>query len=191
VVSSSKPELWFHKHLETFWPGAVQESFEWTRGPILRILPRFSVVRIAPATDRAPWIYVSHGASEIQTAQGYGMEFMLMSPVEDPIHVESLAMVANFHADPKYRLSVGKAISIGRPWMNSSPCDYFVVSLPYTVGPEFEWCKVGDRLVRFLWLLPITSGEADFAASKGLEALETRFEQAGFNVVDPGRAPVV
>ena len=179
-----------HKHLARFWPGD-QETFEWTIGPIKKTLPGFSVVRIKPKKSSDPWIYVSHGAAAVDTRQGYGLEFMLMSPVPDPIHVENLAMAANFHADPKYRLGLGRTVAIGRPWIGGSTGDHFLVSLPYTVGPEFEWHKTKAGLIRILWLLPITSAEAAFAGKQGVEALEAKFEQTRFNVLDPGRQSVV
>ena len=44
--------------------------------------------------------------------------------------------------------------------------------------------------VRFLWLLPIYESERDFIYSEGLEALEARFDAAGFGVADLQRPPV-
>jgi hypothetical protein len=81
-------------------------------------------------------------------------EFFLLSPSESPFHVELLAMVANLHADPRYR------------------------------------CEVDGCLIRFLWLVPITSGEADLARSKGVEALERLLEQSGVNPVAAMRRSV-
>jgi hypothetical protein len=47
-----------------------------------------------------------------------GTEFFLLSPTEDPRHVELLAMVVNLHADARYRLRVGSTVSTGQPWMD-------------------------------------------------------------------------
>ena len=178
-------------HLERFWAGRAKEAFEWTAGPIRSTLPRFSVLRVAPRSAKDPWIYVSDGARDVRTPDGQRLEFFLESPESDPIHVENLAMVAHFHADPRYGLSLGKVIAIGRPWMKQSRCDHFMVSLPYPFGPDFEWATLGERRVRLLWLLPITSSEAAFARANGCEALEERFEEAAFDVIDVDRISVV
>lgn len=180
-----------HRHLEHFWPTAAKEHFVWTVGPIGWTVPTFSVMRLAPSSERPYWTYVSEGASDVLTAEGYGIEFVVMSPSSDPIHVESLAMVANFHADPKYTLSVGRVVDIGRPWMDESSCDHFLVSLPYVFGPGFEWCDTIGGRIRFLWLLPITTREAEFAKTHGIDLLESKFDSAGFNVVDVRRASVI
>jgi hypothetical protein len=100
-------------------------------------------------------------------------------------------MVANFHADPRYGVWLGKTINIGRPWMDGSNCDHLLVSLPYTLGKDFEWCSVGEFAIRFLWLLPITAAEAEFLSLHGQEALEQKFDESGFNIYDSHRASIV
>lgn len=149
------------------------------------------MIRVAPKLSADPWIYVSDGARTVPTTDGQRLEFVLESAAADPIHIENLAMVANFHADPKYRVGVGRVIAIGRPWMADSACDHFLVSLPYPFGPEFERTRVGERPVRLLWLLPITASEATFAREHDPDTLEERFEEAGFDVLDVHRSSVV
>jgi Suppressor of fused protein (SUFU) len=121
----------------------------------------------------------------------HGTEFFLLSPTEDPRHVELLAKVANLHADARYRLDVGSTINIGRPWMVGSEADHLLVSLPCPYGPALERCDLGERHVRFLWLVPITAAEADLARRQGLEALERLLEQDGVNVISPKRPSLV
>jgi hypothetical protein len=191
MKNSERGDRWFLKHLEDFWPGRRHDVFEWTVGPIQTNLPGFTVVQLEPSRQTEPWIYVSHGAHQVLAPGGYGLEFVIMSPRADPIHVENLAMVANFNADPRYRFDVGKVLAIGRPWMNDSLCDHFLASLPYTLGPKFEWSAYNGGRVRFLWLLPITPTEAAFAKSHGVEALESKFEAARINAVNPMRLSVV
>jgi hypothetical protein len=41
---------------------------------------------------------------ETSRVDGHSTQFALLSPEESPFHVELLAMVANLHADPRYRL---------------------------------------------------------------------------------------
>jgi len=45
--------------------------------------------------------------------------------------------------------------------------------------------------VRFLWLVPITDAELELKKRDGVEALETMFEIAAFDYLDPQRRSVV
>jgi transposase len=51
--------------------------------------------------------------------------------------------------------------------------------------------QVSGKLVRCLWVVPITRVERKFKKSHGLEALERMFQEAGFNYLDPQRKSVV
>jgi hypothetical protein len=178
-------------HLDEFWPDRSHEEFVWTLGPIGQSLPRFRVRRIAPAERRDPWVYVTVGTWEATAGDAHGTEFFLLSPTEDPRHVELLAMVANLHADARYRLRVGSTVNIGRPWAEGSAADHLLVSLPYPYGPALERCELGERHVRFLWLVPITAAEADLVRTKGPEALESLLEQGSVDVISPKRRSLV
>jgi Suppressor of fused protein (SUFU) len=178
-------------HISHIWPRHPQEEFVWERGPIRRSLPHFRVLRVAPVDRRDPWVYASLGAWKATTGEGHGTEFFLLSPSESPLHVELLAMVANLHADPRYRLSLGSVIDIGRPWLEESAADHLLVSLPYPYGPSLEWCDLGEQHVRFLWLVPITTAEARLVRDEGLEALERRLELGDVNVISPKRHSLV
>jgi hypothetical protein len=61
------------------------------------------------------------------------------------------------------------------------------VSLPYPLGSDFEVCAWTQGHARLLWLLPISKTERDFKANAGLEALETRFDEAEIDYLDPHR----
>jgi hypothetical protein len=179
------------RHVRAHWPRNAVEPFVWTIGPIRQTLPDFEVQRVRSNHRGEPWVYVTTGAWDARKPDKHGFEFFLQSPEEDPIHVETLAMVANFHADPKYGVGLGDVIEIGRPWMDESLCDRLLVSLPYPYGPDFEHCVIGDHHIRFLWLLPISASEAQYLRANGQEALERKFEEAGINAVDPRRVSVV
>jgi hypothetical protein len=114
-----------------------------------------------------------------------------MSPKEERQHVETLTMLANFHADERYRLDVGSIVSIGNPWMHGSKCDHLLVSVPYPYGPKLEWLKLPHVCVRFLWALPITQREAAYADLNGHEALEQEFDAAKLDYLNPLRSSVV
>lgn len=178
-------------HLDGTWPDHPSEYFDWALGPIHNAVPGFGVRRIGPVRPTDPWVYVSSGAWTATASTGHGLEFMLQSPTESAVHVELLAMVTNFHADPAHRLEVGRTINVGRPWMPGSESDHLIVSLPYPYGPQFECCPAGDFHLRFLWLVPITAAEAQFVRQHGYEELEDRFEAAAIDTLDPNRASVV
>jgi hypothetical protein len=178
-------------HLESFWPNCQRGYFTWELGPIKDVLPSFLVCRIAPQSSQEPWIYVSIGANSVEMGAEYGVEFLLLAPDDNARHIETLAIVAHYHATTKNKLDAGRIVNCGRPWLDSSPCDHMLVSLPYPFGPNLEWCRNSlSKDTRLLWLLPITKSEASFAASCGIESLEQRFDQREIDAIDPHRKAV-
>lgn len=178
------------RHYSNFWPGRDHEEFEWTAGPIGTRLPAFRVRRIAPGNRSEPWVYASVGAWQATDGKD-SKEFFILSPTESPSHVETLAMVAHFHADPKHRLTIGSTINIGRPWMDGATPDHLLVSLPYPYGPTLEHCDADGTHVQVLWLVPITAAEAAYRHERGLEALEQLLETDGVDVISPRRLSLV
>lgn len=136
-----------------------------------------------------PRAYVTIGAS--MASEGCGTEFFILSPTEYPGHVETLAMVASFHADPRYRLTVGSTVNVGRPCIDDSPSDHLLVSLPYPYGPRLEHCELPGRHVRILWLVPVTATEARYVGAHGFAALEQLLERSNVDVIAPSRASLV
>jgi hypothetical protein len=186
---STSEQFGVREHLERFWPDRAQEDFAWALGPVEERIPGFRVRRIAPASPGEPWVYVTVGASVVQ--DGDGMEFFILSPAESPRHVETLAMVATFHADPANRLSAGSTIRVGRPWLDGSSADHLLVSLPYPYGPALEHCDAADRHVQILWLVPVTAAEARLVQEHGAEALEELLERSNVDVIAPTRRSLV
>lgn len=179
------------RHVEEFWPRNRLSTFRWDIGPIKQSLPEFKVIRVEPLAGNLPWVYVSNGAWSVPTNVDYREEFLIIAPNEDPIHVESLAMVANFHSDPRYQIRLGSILSIGRGWVDGSKCNHFLISLPYPFGPRLEVFRNSSTWVEFLWLMPITPSEAAFAREHGVEQLERRFDDAAIDYKDPDRPSVV
>jgi len=177
------------EHLEGFWPDRPQEEFTWALGPIEERIPGFRVRRVAPVAPSQPWVYSTIGASSVDAETR--VEFFLLAPFESPIHVETLAMVASFHADPGYRLRLGQTVNIGRPWEAGSAADHLLVSLPYPFGPDLEWCRRDEQTVRILWLVPISEAEARFASERGSEELERLFDAEGVDVLAVSRPSLI
>jgi hypothetical protein len=58
-------------------------------------------------------------------------------------------------------------------------------------GPKLGEMRFREHEVEFLWLLPVHQAEVRFRHSAGLEALEQRFDEAGFDIYDLNRRSVV
>lgn len=160
----------------------------WEGGPIRQLNPHFRVLRVGPVAEPGLWQYISVGGWAATEAGDWGLEFILSTLAATSRAVELLAMSVYYHRGG--RLGRGHTVPIGEPWLPGSACDYLLISQPYPFGPDLETCHVGDRHVDFRWLLPITEAERDFKAANGLEALESRFEQARLEYWDVGRRSV-
>jgi hypothetical protein len=177
------------EHVRRSFPGQVVESLGWDRGPIVETNPHFHVLQVAPNTDHPLWAYVSIGGWNSAGEAGREMEFILAAPAKTERAVELLAMAVYYNRNG--RLGLGHTCPIGEPWLSGSQCDHVLVSVPYPFPPSIETAHVGDRHVEFLWLLPITESERDFKVRRGLEALESRFDEAAIDYADPHRPSVV
>jgi hypothetical protein len=185
-------------HVREAFPGADIEVLRFDSG-LVRNLPDLVVVQVARARGSEPCaaeagravVYVSAGASAEPMEEGFGLEFFLVAREPDPQAPRLVAMVAQLHGDPRYPLSLGQVIEIGHPWLPGASCDHLLVSLPGPFGEDFEWLRLGERTVRFVWLVPITRGEAELARSQGLVALQERLGAAGVDVAARVREAVV
>ena len=154
--------------------------------------PHVRVLRVDPESRGGLWLHVSSGASlpaEGAPAGPQGSEFVLVTPFKTLRAVELLAMVVYFHGVQE--LSVGDTVSVGEPWLPGSTCGHLLVSNPYLLADELWALPLPGRTVNFRWVIPITAKERAYAAERGLEALEQRFEQAGLEYWDPHRQSVV
>jgi hypothetical protein len=125
-----------------------------------------------------------------QPEDDFPIELHILSPCESNDNVDLLAMVAHYHRTAA-SVNLGHSVNLGRPWFPQSQCTRALISLPYVFGPELEDGPSAPTMVRFLWLLPITERELQFAKLNGLQALEERFERAGLNYLDPMRPSVI
>jgi hypothetical protein len=137
--------------------------------------------------------YVTAGLWDATQVHGRGPEFLRYAPtVADDVHVETLTMVAYYHAlGHGHVLDLGHTVPIGRPWIPGYGCDHLLVSLPYPWDPTLENCTVPNGHIRLLWLLPITEAEKTFRRTHDLEALEQRLKTAAIIPTDPHRPSVV
>jgi hypothetical protein len=169
-------------HLARVFPARALETLRWDEGGVVANLPELAILRVAPAADGGAWLHVSAGASEPPMDDGFGIEFLLLAPSPDKLATKLVAMVANLHADERYPLSLGQVIEIGQPWLPGASADHLLVALPTIFDPELEWLSDRERNVRFIWLVPITRREADFARQHGPVALQEKLGAAQLDV---------
>lgn len=177
------------EHVRRFFGGRAIDVRTWRSGPIAEQNPHFRVLRVAPERPTGLWTYVSIGGWAATDSLDRGTEFLICTERDEPRAVELLAMTVFYNRNDV--LGLGHTLPIGEPWLPRSRCDHLLVSLPYPFGPDLEVSHVGDRHVQFLWLLPITRAERDFKVSQGLEALESRFDEAGLQYWKSRRKAVV
>lgn len=174
-------------HYESFWQTKAS-SLRWTKGPVNELPPVFSILEFSPTKQREMWTYATCGMSLRTDKQP--MELHIFAPKQNHELVELLTVVAHYHITAT-ALSLTDTVNFGRPWWPGSKCSYGLISLPYLDGPQLEWLKIDTTSIRFLWLIPITEEERNYKRMYGIEALERRLEEAGYNYVDPERASVV
>ncbi len=175
------------EHLRRFFAGHECSVLAWLPGPTAKLVPEFRVLFFGPGPRSGTPVYASVGAALVRP--GSRREFVICPPVADPIHVETLAMVAYYHCTEG--LDVGHTFPVGRPCFPGGAADCFLVSLPYTFGPDLEQSVSADHDLRILWLLPVYRSEVRFRHERGLDALESLFERAPpIDYLDGRRAPV-
>lgn len=174
------------KHYQDNWHEFSEHEFN--KGPIHELLPEFSVLKFKPNEKRNSWTYSTCGMSGNDNEQG--VELFILAPTENDFLIELLAVIAHYHSSGN-NLRLGHTINFGCPWYDGSKCDHGFISLPYLDGPVLEWLGTGSRDIQFLWLIPITKKEVDHKKAKGIESLESLFENDSFNYIDPFRQSVV
>jgi hypothetical protein len=186
-MAGVKSTVVVRQHLRRFFAGHACAEHQWTLGPAPEELPRLRIAEFAPGPKTVLWVYATIGAWEARTDPG--LEFVITAPEQDQRHVELLTMAAWYHG--RRGLGVEHTLPIGEPWLPGSACEFFLVSLPYPLGPELEVCSLPEGHLHFMWLLPITAAERAFKIREGLEALEQRFDACALEYWVPQRPSAV
>ncbi len=179
------------EHAAACWPKRRVETTRWTEGGLVENIPGLGVVCVEAAEPGQALVYITAGASAEPMEDGYGIEFFVLAPADQPFAVKLVSMVAHLHADPRYPMSLGQVLEIGQPWLPGASCDHLLVCLPDAFGPEFEWFSNTERTIRFIWLVPVTSAEAAFARDKGYVALQEKLGGAQVDLAELVRESVV
>jgi len=180
-------------HAARVFSGQRLETLAWEEGGVVANLPELAVVRVAPpaGAPAGPWIHLTAGASAAAMDDGYGLEFVLLTQSPEKLAAKLLAMVANLHADERYPLSLGQTLEIGHGWLPGASADHLLVALPTFFDPELEWLSDATRNIRFIWLVPITRAEAEFARKHGPVPLQEKLGAARADVAALVRPSVV
>lgn len=178
-------------HCEHHW-GARCTAHRWPHEPHASLPPlraEFRVLEFAGEPSQTQsWRYASCCMSAPEDVAK--LELFMYAPRQSRESIELLTVVAHYHTTG-HRLGLHHTVNFGRPWVAGSSCEFGFISLPYLEGPQLERFEASGNDIRFLWLIPITKEEREYKKKAGAEALETRFEDAQFNYLDPFRASVV
>ncbi len=169
-------------HYAAHW-GAPLRRLRMARGPVHALDAAFEVLVFEPSAEARIYATVCMSAADAAPIELH----LRARPSVDVDHdaLELLTAAAHYHRTGA-RLGLGHTVSFGRAWQAGS-CTHGLVSLPYIDEPDLHWAR--ER--QCLWLLPITEAERDFKRQQGLDALESRFEAASLDYLDPARTSVV
>jgi hypothetical protein len=157
---------------------------------VREILEHFEVLCLSPDDGSSePFVYLSLGANEATRDEPTGVELVLLSAKKSPVHRDTLSTAAYYHCF--YGLDVGKSLKVARGWLPDSTCDRLLVTSSGPLAPDLEWCEMGERRVRFLWLFPITRDEEQYLKEHGHDAFVAKLGEAGPDYLDPYRASVI
>lgn len=175
------------RHYKNAWGVAGKDS-DLIDGPIYDLSGDFSVLEFGPHGKRAMWTYATCCMSK--ETDEVPLELHMFSPKKSAELVELLVAVAHFHRSGNH-LGLGHTVNFGKPWIDSSLCEYGLISLPYLDGPILENLRLSSgKILKCFWLVPITKSEVEFKKVNGLEALEEVFDKAHFDYLNPTRLAV-
>lgn len=149
----------------------------------------FEVLVFEPNNNRDMWTYATCGMSTMK--EDSPLELHIFSQKEDKNLIELLTAIAYYHRE--HSLDLAHTVNFGRPWQENSKCGYGLVSLPYLDGPDLEnlYIPAYDENIKFYWLIPIDQKELEYKKIYGMDGLEDKFEEVGFNYLDPERRSVI
>ncbi len=173
-------------HYSKNW-GQVLEEHSWGRGPRSDLPDEFRILvfRRTPTVDA----YCTQCMSLPSDAER--LELHILTRASKTVNadvVEILTAIAHYHRSG-HHLGLNHTVNFGRPLVRGGSCHYGLLSLPYLDGPELEW--LDTLMVRFLWVVPITSAELQFKKVEGVEALEEVFEERGLDYLNFCRLSLV
>ena len=164
------------EHVRRNFPEREIDACEWRDPPARDASQEFRALKIAPPGDvTGLWNYASVSGCVPGQDQIGTLQFIITTRFDTPRAVDLLARTANYNRNG--RLGMWDTVPVGEPWLPGSSCDHLLLHPPGQFDPNFKICHVGDRLIEYAWLLPITTAERDFRAANGPGALRDKFEE--------------
>ena len=173
-------------HARQFFAGHEISLRQWVLGPAPEEMTDVRILEIAPGPRLPEPIYLTAGAWRGALRP---LEFLIIGQGHRDAYVELLTMIAWYART--HSLGLGHSVSIGKPLVDGSACEYVYLTLPYLFGPELEIVPTREGERQILWTFPITAQEKGFLNAEGLDALEQRFESAEVEYWSPTRRSVV
>tara|TARA_R110000782_G_scaffold45706_7_gene101333 strand:+ start:36560 stop:37096 length:537 start_codon:yes stop_codon:yes gene_type:complete len=177
----AKYEVALLNHYQRLWGSPIRQHLQ-ERGPIHHLPLGFLVLEFKGGSQ---WKYATVGLGPV-----CGMEFFVVAPEQNGHHVQTLAVVSHY-AITGPGLGWGHTVFLGEGWLPGSGCDHLLLSKPHADNAGLESFQHDGRMVRCLWLLPITREEREFKIRCGLEALESIFEDESIDYANPLRTSLV
>jgi hypothetical protein len=176
-------------HYSSIWKNN-SNLYLWDKGPFEKLPFNFRVLEFAPTDNRNMWTYATCCMSQPEDKRP--IEVHIFSAKKDTGIIELLTAVAYYHRNTSL-LNLNHTVNFGRPWQDTSLCEYGFISLPYLDGPELENLTVSELKieVKFYWLIPLMKKEIDYKSKFGVEALEERFDSGSLDYINTNRSSLV
>lgn len=163
--------------------------------------PRVDVYEFAPSEARPFWTYVTAGMSDCEQCVPASApewvvprtELVLYTPERAPWAASLLHGFARYPFDFGTHFFWWHTVPVGGPIDGKDAhLSSLVLLPPYFEEEGFDELQVDGVPARFLWVVPITEAEREYAMVYGTQKLEKLFEQAELDpVTDPDRRSVI
>lgn len=176
------------RHYERFFGPITQALMHSTDGKPIHI----DIYQFEPTPERPFWTLVTSGMSNERQIEPDDCEGQMSSRAEILMYVSQpqgwmfsvLKGLAEMPFDDNTLLHWWHTVPNGMP-MTATPSlltSFFFVP-PYFEALEFSELKLANDKVDFLWMIPITEAEREFAIEHGSKKLYGKFEDANMPAV--------
>ncbi|MBN2291075.1 MAG: suppressor of fused domain protein [Pirellulales bacterium] len=149
------------------------------------------IYQFPPNDERPHWTLITGGMSDLRQsiprdAEGLAPRAEILMYAGEPSNwmFNVLKGLAEMPFEDDTFLHWYHTVPNGKP-MTAEPSNLtsFFFLPPYFEEPQFADLKIEGDAVDFLWMIPITESERQYAMDKGSQALEEVFEKAGLDIV--------
>jgi hypothetical protein len=159
------------------------------------------IYQFEPTADRPFWTLITGGMSnerqitpeDCADHQAPRAEILMYVPSPQGWMFNVLKGLAEMPFDDQTFLHWGHTVPNGKP-MTAKPSllTSFLFLPPYFEEEDFGRLQLDGDVVDFLWMVPITEPEREFAVAQGSQALEDRMREVGMShILDEDRKSIV